>query len=217
MAKWLEWLEGKLGGGGSGGKRVRTFQWLIIIVLVGASLMILNSFLQVKPLDDETANWQQSAGAGVGGNGQEVFLNKDSPAPTPFDDYEQKIESRLKEILEKIVGVGNVDVMVTIESTEESVVYRDIHESEQVTDEKDVNGAQRHITSVTRDGKIALYTVSGSQKPIILKMIKPEVRGVLIVANGAENSVVKQMLSEAVQRGLNVAPSRISILPRKTH
>ena len=60
------------------------------------------------------------------------------------------------------------------------------------------------------------YTVSGESRPIILKLIKPQIRGVIVVANGAENSVVKQMLSEAVQRGLNVPPARISILPRKT-
>jgi stage III sporulation protein AG len=208
VAQWFQWLENMLGGGEAGVKRVRTFQWLIIIGLIGAALMILNSFINVKTVDQET-------NGPTAGNEMEVFLNKDS-AETPFDQYERKLEAKLQEILEKIVGVGNVDVMVTIESTEESVVYRDLHESNQETNERDVNGAQRHITSVTRDGKIALYSVSGEQKPIILKLIKPEVRGVLIVANGAENATVKKMLTEAVQRGLNVAPTRISVLPRKT-
>ena len=209
MARWLGWLEAKLGGGEGGVKRVRTFQWLILIGLFGAGLMILNSFIQIKPVEQEDSYVRPVRAE------QEVFLNKDETS-TPFDEFETRIESRLKEILEKIVGVGNVDVMVTIESTEETVVYRDMHESEQETNERDVNGAQRHITSVTRDGTIALYSVSGENKPIILKLIKPDVRGVLIVANGAENATVKKMLSEAVQRGLNVSPTRISILPRKT-
>ncbi len=208
MAKLLEWLESKLGGGENGVKRVRTFQWLIIMGLVGVSLMILNAFLQVESVDLEPDRADGSSSE------QEVFL-KQEPAETPFSEYERTYESRLKEILEKIVGVGAVDVMVVIESTEESVVYQDFHESEQVTNERD-GSAQRHITSVSKDGTIALYSVSGDNKPIILKQIKPEVRGVLVVANGAENSVVKQMLLEAVQRGLNVPPTRVSVLPRKT-
>jgi stage III sporulation protein AG len=209
LANLLKWLESKLGGGANGQKRVRTFQWLIVMGLIGAALMILNSFLRVETIDPEPDP------APVAGGDQEVFRHAES-SDNPFDAYERLYESRLREILEKIVGVGNVDVMVTIESTEESIVYRDMHESEQETNERDGNGAQRHITSVTRDGTIALYTVSGQSKPIILKLIKPQIRGVIIVANGAENSVVKQMLAEAVQRGLGVSPTRISILPRKT-
>lgn len=209
MAKWLAWLEGKLGGGKSGEKRVRTFQWLVILGLVGVSLMIMNSYLNIEPVEQESSRMLTTS------EDQAVFGPKE-PEDNPFTAYERKYESKLKEILEKIIGVGNVDVMVTIDATEESVVYQDTHESSQETNEKDGNGGQRHITSLTQDGKIALYSVSGENKPIILKLIKPQVRGVVIVAAGAENAVVKQMLSEAVQRGLNVSPTRISILPRKT-
>ncbi len=210
MIKLLSWLEERLGGGKDGAKRVRTFQWLIIMGLAGAALMILNSFIRVEEISDQPSRLP------AGDAEQTVFLNQSQEKDNPFTEYERKYENRLKEILEKIVGVGSVDVMVTIESTEESVVYRDYHESEQETNERDDQGAQRHITSVTRDGTIVLYTVSGESRPIILKLIKPQIRGVIVVANGAENSVVKQMLSEAVQRGLNVPPARISILPRKT-
>lgn len=209
MANWLQWLESKLGRGENGTKWVKTFQWVILLVLTGVALMILNSFLNIKPVEPEESYVRTPPE-------QEVFLNKEASG-TPFEHYERQLESRLKEILEKIVGVGQVDAMVTIESTEETVVYRDMHESEQETNERDVNGAQRHITSVTRDGKIALYTVSGENRPIVLRLINPEVRGVLIVANGAENATVKKMLMEAVQRGLNISPARISIVPRKTH
>jgi len=209
LANLLKWLESKLGGGANGQKRVRTFQWLIVVGLTGAALMILNSFLHVETIEPDMEP------VPAAGQDQEVFRHTEL-SDNRFAAYEELYETRLREILEKIVGVGNVDVMVTIESTEESIVYRDMHETEQETNERDGNGAQRHITSVTRDGTIALYTVSGQSKPIILKLIKPQVRGVIIVAGGAENSVVKQMLSEAVQRGLGVSPTRISILPRKT-
>lgn len=206
MAKLLAWLEGKLGGGPDGGKRVRTFRWLIVLGLAGAFLMVLNSFISVKTIDPGTP---------VNPPEQQAFIGSQTKPESPFAEYEQQYELRLREILEKIVGVGNVDVLVTIDSTEEKVVYQNARESEQITNERDSNGATRHITDVSREGEIVLHEVSGGQDPIVTKTIRPNLRGVIIVANGAENTVVKKMLFEAVQKGLNVPPSRISILPRK--
>ncbi|MNN46313.1 hypothetical protein D3C81_1606920 [compost metagenome] len=47
------------------------------------------------------------------------------------------------------------------------------------------------------------------------KKIKPKVRGVLIVAKGAENKTVKALIVDAVEKGLNVPAYRISVVPRK--
>lgn len=114
------------------------------------------------------------------------------------------LEVRLKEILEKIVGVGTVDVLVTLDSTEESILERNTQESQQITDENDPNGGKRHITSITKDGQVVLYEVSGDQKPIITKTINPRIRGILIVAKGAENVTVRRLITNAVEKGINV-------------
>jgi stage III sporulation protein AG len=90
-----------------------------------------------------------------------------------------------------------------------------MRDTQQVTSEKDVNGATRNITDVTRSGDTVMYSNSGSQSPLVQKYIKPKIRGVLIVAKGAENITVKKLISDAVERGLDVPPHRISIVPRK--
>ncbi|MNT81417.1 hypothetical protein D3C72_2210110 [compost metagenome] len=59
------------------------------------------------------------------------------------------------------------------------------------------------------------YEVSGDSKPLITKKIKPKIRGVLVVARGAENKIVKQLIVDAVEKGLNVASYQISVVPRK--
>lgn len=38
-----------------------------------------------------------------------------------IDQYEQKLEERVKEIVSKIQGVGDIHVMITLEKTEESL------------------------------------------------------------------------------------------------
>jgi stage III sporulation protein AG len=210
MGNWFKKIEDFLGGGTGGSKRVRTFRWLLLIGLVGALLMILNSFVvkEVDPIGTGRASPPKETAAPALGTAS----GKDK---TAFREYELAYETRLKEMLEKVVGVGDVDVMVTIDSTEEIVVEKNIKDTQQTTNEKDTNGATRHISDVTRSGEIVLYQVSGNQNPLVVKTVKPKIRGVFIAAKGAENITVKKLISEAVERGLDVPAFRISIVPRK--
>ncbi len=121
----------------------------------------------------------------------------------------------MKEILEKIVGVGTVDVLVNVDSTEEVVYQKNMKDSQQQSDENDANGGKRRTTQYTRDGEVVTYEQSGTQAPIVTKRVKPQIRGVLVVAKGAENEVVKQLIVDAVEKGLNVPEYRISVVPRK--
>lgn len=215
MQRWLQWLEERLGGGPNGRKRVTTFRLLLLIGLIGMLLLLANSFLSVE---QQSLLVEQPPAANVRGQGgeQEVFLSgsESGRASSLFENIEYEYESRLKDLLEKLVGVGQVEVMVTVDSTEELIVYRDTQESHQVTNEED-GSATRHITQVTRSGQIVLHEVSGDERPIVLKTIRPDIRGVVVVAEGAENVQVKALLLEAVQKGLGIKPQEVSILPSK--
>jgi stage III sporulation protein AG len=213
MGNLLKLFEQWLSGGPGGSKRVKTFRWLLLIGLIGGALMILNSFsfLSFKTVDPigtgrASPPVDQTKPAFMGGG------NKEKSA---FSDYEHDYEAQLREILQKIVGVGAVEVLVTIDSTEEVQLDKNVKDTQQVTSENDHNGATRHITDVTRSGESVLYQSSGDQSPYVLKYTKPKIRGVVVVANGAENLIVKKLLIEAVERGLDVPSNRISILPRK--
>lgn len=210
MGKWLQQMEKWVGGGPGGPKRVTTFRWLMLIGLAGVAFMILNSFLTVKQVDPVP-----EGRASPDSPSKQAFLGKESKDQSAFQDYEDSYESAIRDILQKVVGVGDAEVLVTIESTEETVVQSNTKDSQEITQEKDTNGATRHITQITRSGEVVLYETSGNQTPIVLKKIKPKIRGVVVVARGAENLTVKQMIVEAVSRGLDVPSHRISVLPRK--
>lgn len=208
MAKWLEGLEAAVGGGPSGPKRVRTLRILLIIGGIGAALMLMNSFLPYKdvaPSAEAPSSPPQT---------EEAWNDKASPN-SPFEAVEGTLEARLKDILEKMVGVGSVDVLVTIDSTEEVLLARNSAETQSITDENDPNGGVRHITSISKEGQVVLYEVSGDQKPIVTKTINPRIRGVLIVAKGAENATVRRLITSAVEKGLSVPVNRISVVPSK--
>jgi stage III sporulation protein AG len=212
MANWLKKLEQWAGGGAGGTKRSHTFRWLIILGLLGAAIMLFNSFVNVKKLDSENTGREPPVS-----QSSQVALQQegDAPAASPFESIELAMENRTKEILEKIVGVGTVDIMVTVDSTEEIVVQKNMNDTQQQSEETDANGGKRHTTQYTRDGEIVTYSQSGDETPIITKRIKPQVRGVLVVAKGAENKIVRGLIEQAVEKGLNVPLYRISVVPRK--
>lgn len=208
MRKLWETIEKWMSGGPGGPKRVQSFRWLLIIGLVGLALMIVNSFVSIENIDPAgTAPPEQSS--------QQVLADLGHGEKSLFRDYEEAYESQLRDLLEKVVGVGEVEVMVTIESTEEITVEKNSRESQQITNERDQNGSHRNVTDITRSGDVVMQQKSGGESPLVLKYIKPKIRGVVVVANGAENATVKKLILEAVGRGLDVPANRISVVPRK--
>lgn len=218
MAKWLERMESFIGGDKSGTGRSKFIRRLVVIGLIGVALMVAYSFLNVKPVDPGGVTDLSPPNDKDDPQQQEpAFIGNDDKNADPFTDIESQLEGRLKDLLESMVGVGTAQVLVTVDSTEETILALNEKKTQQLTDESDKNGATRHITEVTNDGQVVLYEVSGSgQSPIVTKKIKPKVRGVIIVAKGAENATVHKLIAEAVSRGLDVPLNKISVVPRKT-
>ena len=129
-------------------------------------------------------------------------------------EYEQRYEKELEEVLSKIVGVEDVSVIVNLNSTVEEVLQVDKRESRQVTTETDKNGGKRWSPRTLKYQKTAYYRGENGEKPVVIKKLKPQVRGVLVVARGVENLKVKAIVIEAVQRTLDVPVHRISVLPK---
>lgn len=210
MKQWFKKMETWMGGGEGGARRSQTFRWLIILGLIGVGIMLFNSFVNVKKIDSENIGREPPDPAT-----SMASIQSDPSEQNPFQAIEIAFEDKIKGVLENIVGVGTVDVMVTVDSTEELVVQRNVKDSQQLTEETDASGGKRHMTQYTRDGEIITYEIAGDQTPIVTKKLKPQIRGVLVVARGAENKVVKDLITDAVEKGLNVATYRISVVPRK--
>ncbi|WP_069641927.1 stage III sporulation protein AG [Desulfuribacillus alkaliarsenatis] len=133
-------------------------------------------------------------------------------------EYEELYERNLEKILEKVAGVGQVSVMVNIDSTEEVVLGTNTRSTERNTDENDRQGGSRKVTELTEDNQIVILRGnSGGETPVVIKRLKPNIRGIIIVAEGANNIKTHALLSEAAQRALNVSANKISILPMNMH
>lgn len=129
--------------------------------------------------------------------------------------YEKMYEDRLTEILDTIRGVSDAKVMVTIDSSEEMVYAQNDQENRQTTNEVDKSGGNRSVTTFDKNGQIVMTKKNGTDQPVLVKTIKPRVRGVVVVAKGAEEVKIQALITEAVQRSLDVPPHKISIMPKK--
>ena len=127
------------------------------------------------------------------------------------DDYESYIEDKLSEILSKLRGVGKVDVMVTLEDSIEKIPASNVTTTREVTNELDSQGGTREVS---REDE-TIQVVNTSNDVVVLKEVKPSIKGVIVVAEGAEDVVIMETLYEAVKTVLGVAGNKVQIFPSK--
>lgn len=182
---------------------------LIILIIIGVIIIIAGSTLfggDDKAKKDSTAKKVED----------KRKENAEEVAVVGVNDEKTDLEKNIEEILSQINGVGKVEVLVTYVSGREIVPYSDVKKSDGITDEKDSTGGTRKINQSSYESQIA-YEDSGSgvKKPIILKELLPEVKGVVVVADGANDPLVKECLLNAVKVLLDVPVHKIQVFERK--
>lgn len=129
---------------------------------------------------------------------------------------EDNMEIKLKSILSQMQGVGEVDVMITFSTTRENVPAYDIKKIQSSTEEKDSGGGTRSVNQEEYDSTPAYEDSSaGGKTPVILKELKPEVKGVLVVAEGADSVEVRERVINAVKVVLDIPVHKVQVVQRK--
>lgn len=125
--------------------------------------------------------------------------------------YEKELEDRIRTILAGVEGVGEVDVLVVLKSSEEKVLRIDQNSSSAVTEEEQ-SGSSRII----RQQELSESTVLEGQSsaPIVEKEIMPEISGIVISADGGASAVVRTEISEAMQALFGLPAHKIKVLKR---
>ena len=173
---------------------------LVILLLTGILLLVIVVPLPEETEEDSTAAVEAGAGNGTG---------------TDAQDYEGYLEERTAEALRQVEGVGEVEVMITLSSTGQKVVEKDQQNSSQTTEEADSSGGTRTTEDSSSD-RTSVYEQGsdGTQTPYVTKELSPEVEGVVVIADGGDNAVVAQDITEAVQALFGVEAHKIKIMKR---
>ena len=158
--------------GGDGKKKV---SWLFLMGLAGMLLILVSDLFGGKPPGKSSAP-----------AGQEL-----SPMA-----YIAQLEEKLQKLLVQVDGAGRTQVMITLDTTQETVYATD--HKEQGSD-----GTQetKHILMDTAQGESALVETTW----------QPEIRGVAVVCEGGGDVIVASRITQIVSALLGVSTNRISV------
>lgn len=162
-------------------KNLKTDKRLLFIVAVGLIGVVMLVLSELIPEEKSKADYDSEIS-------QELNIT----------DYEKNLEERLTRLLESVEGAGKVRVMITIDSTNESV-YATENKTNERTDEK----------------KYVLIKENGEDDGLLLKVTQPAIRGAAVICDGADSSEVRQEITGVVTAVLGISTNRVNIAKMK--
>lgn len=145
--------------------------------------------------------------------GKGFFAGGEKEAPVQAEKTEDfaaqngETERRMAEILSKVQGAGQVDVMLTYCKTEERTIAQDEIREESETEGKASLRVEQKTVLTEEKG--------GTATPFVLSENAPLVEGVVIVAEGGGDANVQAALHQAAEALCNVPAHKIAVLQMK--
>lgn len=218
----LKSIVGELTGTKDGNNKLRwnknRGQWFKLLLALG----ILGMALIVFGSAGGARHFASDSGGGTGKEAGKTESMEAGREQNIFDarsiiaEEERYLAKSLADMLAKINGVGEVNVIVRLEKSTKSEYTFNKNSSQRTTQEKDQAGGTRIITEESENGQVVLVQGSGGyQTPLVESKSAAEVAGVLVVAEGAHDINVKAELFKAVQVALGIEPQKIMVVPMK--
>lgn len=171
-----------------------------ILVLVGVALMIFPGLFLQNGVKSPVPSGQvvNSSAAAVG---------------TPLQQLESELAQQISQVLSQVEGAGKVAVSLSLESGPVKDYAINVSEDRSTVEEKDTGGGTRVTTGVNHKADVVF--AQGQKEALVIKEIGPQVKGILILADGAKDSTIKARLTSAVSTMLNIPAHRIMVLPKE--
>ena len=189
-------------------KKKLTKESMAILALLGILLMVIA--LPVKKTEnarDET---------GLSDTGSDTMKTSETEKDDGDGSYTQEVENRLEALLSSMDGVGEVKVMVTLSSSMEQVVEKDVPYSMDTTKETDSAGGSRDVVNSKQEETTVYVTdQAGNKTPYISKTLEPAIEGVTVVAQGGGNAVVQKNITDVIQALFGVEAHKIKVVKMK--
>jgi len=170
---------------------------LFIMLLAGIVLLILSfpDFFSTQKKEQQLEQKQPEVSGMVSGS---------------VDAYVENAENRLRVLLQKIDGAGEVEVMITVKTTGESIPLKDTPYEK--SSEYSVDNRQENIKESAEESTVMVEKEDGSKVPYVVAQTVPEIEGVAVIAQGGGNKQVKQEIIGAVQVLFDIQAHKIKVM-----
>jgi len=133
----------------------------------------------------------------ISGKDTEEKISQEESADLEYD-YAEEIEIKLAAMISSINGAGNTKVMVTLESSSESVFAQN-----------------RNAADDREENEYILIKSGSTQGGMLLKIVAPQVRGVAVVCEGGSSATVRQEITDMITSVLDISSNRVSVIKMK--
>ncbi len=136
--------------------------------------------------------------------GKEAVETAGSLAPTDLGLYRQELKLQLEQLLSSVEGVGNVEVMLTLESSSEQV-YAENSQSSYDQNGSVLSGSSQSQTVLIEGG-------SREKTPLLLYEQMPKIRGVAVVCDGAKDPAVCLKITQMISSLFGIRGGSVSVI-----
>lgn len=128
----------------------------------------------------------------------------------------QNLEQRLEELLGAMQGVGRVRVMITLASSGEKIVEKDVPLERSNIVENDSSGGNRSTNEMySQEETVYSTNAEGDKIPYVVKENSAVVEGVSVVAEGGDSALVQKNISEVIQALFGIEAHKIKVVKMK--
>jgi len=194
------------------------FKWnkdsFMILILAGVLLFII-----VLPSDNGTEAEDEADNKTIAQSYQKESLSSLEQGGVKGGEktYVEIMEDKLEEAIQYIEGVGLTKVIITLSSSSEIVVEKDVDMDRSSTLEKDEQGGEREMVDYKNyEGTVYATSKEGNQEPYVVKTILPNVEGVVVICQGGGSKTVAKNLTDVIQALFGVGPHKIKVVKMKS-
>lgn len=173
---------------------------LIIIILAGIMLLVLSMPAGKKSPEEDNTAAEPAAG------------QESSTALSAMYQYAKKQEEATEKILSQVEGIGRVEVMLTLSSSEQKITLQDDKNSSEETTQSDQSGGNRTDEKHQSEAESVLVKRDGEEIPYVVQVQAPVVEGVVVVAEGVDSGKKKTEIIEAIQALFPVESHKIKVM-----
>ena len=201
MRKWTAMLgkmRAALGNLGKGhGNKDKKNKLILVLGLSGMVILLVAQW--VSPQHAKPA--AQPDTAAVGEN-QALY--------TP-EEYGARIEKKLGDMLNRIQGVGQVHIMVTLENSGEYVYALEEKRNWDKNISPDSAGGTVNARENIQQSYILVDAGYGQKEPLVRTRLEPKIQGVVVVCQGAGDIRVRQSIVNVVVTALHISSTRVCV------
>lgn len=167
---------------------------ILILLLAGVLLLVISI-----PVDEDASGAPETE-------------NTPQSETVPAASKTSELEQRLEAILSNVEGIGRTRVMLTLKSDGRKIVEKDVEQSDRTEENSEENQNSQTNEHSSNENTVLQRDAVGNETPYITEELEPEIEGVLVVAQGADNAQTVSEITDAVMALFGVEAHKIKVM-----